>query len=39
MRLDAKALRQKGRQLLAREHPCGILYRLGQDRQRSSLSL
>ena len=34
MRLDAKALRQKRRQFLALEHPSGLLYLLGQDRQR-----
>jgi len=34
MRRDAKSLRQKRRQLLAREHPSGILYRLGQDAER-----
>lgn len=34
MRLDAKALRQKRRQFLALEHPPGLLYLPGQDRQR-----
>jgi hypothetical protein len=34
MRLDAKALRQKRREFLALEHPSGLLYRLGQGRQR-----